>query len=83
MSKGCHQLHLSFSVILLVVHTSQRAECLCFVQGAMQGALFGARSLATGMGPVIFASVFSLFSRSDSRLPYFPGIFRTLDLALQ
>ena len=44
------------------------------MQGAMQGALFGARSLATGMGPVIFASVFSLFSRSDSRLPYFPGM---------
>ncbi|EIE23230.1 MFS general substrate transporter [Coccomyxa subellipsoidea C-169] len=42
-------------------------------QGAMQGALFGARSLATGMGPVIFASIFSVFSRSDSRLPFFPG----------
>jgi hypothetical protein len=43
------------------------------MQGAMQGALFGARSLATGLGPVIFAALFTLFSRSDSSLPYFPG----------
>lgn len=48
------------------------------LQGAMQGALFGARSLATGMGPVIFAAVFSLFSRSDSRLPFFPGLLPLL-----
>jgi hypothetical protein len=26
-----------------------------------------------GMGPVIFASLFSLFSRSESKLPFFPG----------
>ncbi|CAL8465277.1 g4812 [Coccomyxa elongata] len=42
-------------------------------QGAMQGALFGARSLATGLGPVLFATAFSFFSRSGSRLPFFPG----------
>lgn len=40
----------------------------------MQGALFGARSLGTGFGPILFATVFSLFSRTDSPLPYFPGI---------
>lgn len=39
----------------------------------MQGALYGARSLAMGMGPVLFAALFSVFSRSDSNLPYFPG----------
>ena len=40
----------------------------------MQGALFGARSLGTGFGPILFATVFSLFSRTDSPFPYFPGI---------
>lgn len=39
----------------------------------MQGALFGARSLGTGLGPILFATLFSLFSRSASPLPYFPG----------
>ena len=39
----------------------------------MQGALFGARSLASGLGPIIFAALFALFSRSDTGLPYFPG----------
>ena len=39
----------------------------------MQGALFGARSLGTGFGPILFATVFSMFSRTDSPFPYFPG----------
>ena len=39
----------------------------------MQGALFGARSLGTGFGPILFATVFSLFSRTDSPFPFFPG----------
>jgi hypothetical protein len=39
----------------------------------MQGALFGARSLGTGFGPILFATVFSMFSRTDSTLPFFPG----------
>ena len=44
----------------------------------MQGALFGARSLATGLGPIIFAALFALFSRSDTGLPYFPGAWPRL-----
>ena len=46
----------------------------------MQGALFGARSLGTGFGPILFATVFSLFSRTDSPLPYFPGMVPTCNL---
>lgn len=39
----------------------------------MQGALYGARALATGTGPLLFAAMFSAFTKSDSPLPYFPG----------
>lgn len=42
-------------------------------QGAVQGALYGARALAMGFGPLLFAGVFRLFTKSDSPLPYFPG----------
>lgn len=38
-----------------------------------QGALYGARSLAMGVGPLVFAAVFRAFSRSDSGWPTFPG----------
>lgn len=55
----------------------------CCLQGAMQGALFGARSLATGLGPVLFATAFSAFTRSDSRLPFFPGDTVSFVLLLQ
>ncbi|KAK9855166.1 hypothetical protein WJX84_009416 [Apatococcus fuscideae] len=42
-------------------------------QGQIQGALYGARALAQGLGPFAFAAMFAAFSRSDSPLPYFPG----------
>ena len=42
-------------------------------QGTIQGALYGAKALAQGIGPLVFAALFSAFSRSDSQLPYFPG----------
>lgn len=42
-------------------------------QGAMQGALQGAKALAQGLGPLIFAGLFSLFTKSWSPLPYIPG----------
>ncbi|KAK9864269.1 hypothetical protein WJX84_011024 [Apatococcus fuscideae] len=42
-------------------------------QGQIQGALYGARALAQGLGPFAFAALFAAFSRSDSPLPYFPG----------
>lgn len=34
----------------------------------------GASSLATGLGPIGFAFLFSAFSRTDSTLPYFPQV---------
>jgi DHA1 family tetracycline resistance protein-like MFS transporter len=42
-------------------------------QGAVQGALQGARALAQGLGPLAFAGIFSLFTKTSSPLPYFPG----------
>ena len=43
-------------------------------QGRVQGALYGAKSLASGVGPLAFAGLFSLFSRTDSPIGiYFPG----------
>lgn len=46
---------------------------VCILQGQIQGALYGARALAQGLGPFAFAAMFAAFSRSDSPLPYFPG----------
>lgn len=42
-------------------------------QGSVQGALYGARALASGTGPLVFAGLFSVFTKTDSPLPYFPG----------
>ena len=39
----------------------------------MQGALYAARALASGVGPLAFAQLFAWFTRTDSPLPYFPG----------
>lgn len=42
-------------------------------QGSVQGALNGAKALASGVGPLAFAALFAAFTRSDSPLPFFPG----------
>lgn len=42
-------------------------------QGSVQGALYGARALASGAGPLLFAALFSGFTQTGSPLPYFPG----------
>lgn len=42
-------------------------------QGTVQGALAGARSLASGMGPLAFAALFAAFTKTESSLTYFPG----------
>lgn len=39
----------------------------------LQGALYGAKALATGTGPLLFAAMFAGFTKTDSPLPYFPG----------
>jgi MFS family permease len=51
-------------------------------QGAVQGALAGARALASGVGPLLFAFVFALTTRTDSPLPFFPGASFLLGSAL-
>ncbi|KAL4420298.1 hypothetical protein ABPG77_001388 [Micractinium sp. CCAP 211/92] len=42
-------------------------------QGSVQGALYGARALASGTGPLVFAFLFAAFTRTESPLPFFPG----------
>lgn len=42
--------------------------------GAITGALQSITALASGAGPLVFAAAFSAFTRSDSTLPYFPGV---------
>lgn len=42
-------------------------------QGSVQGALYGARAIASGVGPLVFAFLFKIFTTSDSSLPFFPG----------
>ena len=39
-----------------------------------QGALYGAKALATGVGPLPLAAVFSAFTKTESPLPYLPGV---------
>jgi hypothetical protein len=44
-------------------------------QGAVQGAIFGARSVAMGVGPLFFAALFALFTKTPeqrSQLPFLP-----------
>ena len=43
------------------------------VQGMVQGALGGTKALAQGLGPLLYAGIFSLFSRPGGPLPFFPG----------
>ncbi|DBA82924.1 hypothetical protein WJX77_008143 [Trebouxia sp. C0004] len=42
-------------------------------QGTIQGALYGARALAQGTGPIIFAAIFAAFTREESPFPKFAG----------
>lgn len=44
------------------------------VQGTVQGALYGARALAQGIGPLIFAWMFAAFTKGSYGLPVFPGM---------
>lgn len=42
-------------------------------QGSVQGALYGARAIASGIGPLVFAFLFKIFTTTDSPLPFFPA----------
>ena len=46
------------------------------LQGTIQGALYGARALAQGTGPIIFAAIFAAFTREESPFPKFAGMFK-------
>ena len=46
---------------------------LISMQGTIQGALYGARALAQGTGPIIFAAIFAAFTREESPFPKFAG----------
>ncbi|KAL6759122.1 major facilitator superfamily domain-containing protein [Haematococcus lacustris] len=50
--------------------------------GAVSGALSGISSLATGVGPLLFAALFSATSRTDGSLPYMPQVVWYLAAAL-
>ncbi len=39
----------------------------------VQGALWGAKTLAIGVAPMPLAAVFTTFTRTDSPFPYLPG----------
>eukprot|EP01025_Chloroclados_australasicus_P031067 TRINITY_DN3136_c0_g1_i2.p1 TRINITY_DN3136_c0_g1~~TRINITY_DN3136_c0_g1_i2.p1 ORF type:complete len:554 (-),score=55.36 TRINITY_DN3136_c0_g1_i2:117-1778(-) len=41
-------------------------------QGIVQGAMFGAKSLAQGLGPLFFAYLFSTFTQTENANMYFP-----------
>jgi hypothetical protein len=43
-------------------------------QGLVQGALAGIRALASGLGPLAFAQVFSLTTRTGSEFGYHPSV---------
>lgn len=41
-------------------------------QGQIQGALYGLRQLAGGLGPVVFSTLYKQFDKRGGSLPYFP-----------
>ena len=49
------------------------AKTLICMQGMVQGALGGTKAMAQGLGPLLYAGIFSLFSTAGHGLPYFPG----------
>ncbi|KXZ52567.1 hypothetical protein GPECTOR_9g611 [Gonium pectorale] len=51
-------------------------------QGAVFGALQGISAMASGLGPLLFASVFRAVTRTDSPLPFMPWVVWLLAAAL-
>jgi MFS transporter, DHA1 family, tetracycline resistance protein len=70
------------SVTFPTISSIKANAALDHEQGAVQGALNGAKSLASGVGPLAFAWLFAAFTRSDSELPFFPGAPFALGIAL-
>eukprot|EP00890_Picochlorum_soloecismus_P005215 jgi/Picsp_1/5695/NSC_03054-R1_major facilitator superfamily len=61
------------SVTFPTISSIKANNSLDHEQGSVQGALYGARSIASGVGPLAFAFLFSAFTKSDSPFPFFPG----------
>ena len=73
----------SFGSVTFPTISSMKANAaLDHEQGAVQGALNGAKSLASGVGPLAFAWLFAAFTRTDSELPFFPGAPFVLGIVL-
>ena len=51
-------------------------------QGAVQGALYGARALASGLGPLLFGLLFRLFVDEHPGLPFVLGAVLLMGAAL-
>ena len=51
-------------------------------QGAVQGALYGARALASGLGPLLFGFIFRLFVDEHPGLPFLLGSVLLMGAAL-
>ncbi|QDZ20965.1 MFS general substrate transporter [Chloropicon primus] len=54
-------------------------------QGMVAGVIGGVRAQAYGLGPVIYASIFRVFTQTGSNLPYLPGasyLFSAVMMAL-
>eukprot|EP01026_Neomeris_dumetosa_P039681 TRINITY_DN3264_c0_g1_i1.p1 TRINITY_DN3264_c0_g1~~TRINITY_DN3264_c0_g1_i1.p1 ORF type:complete len:505 (-),score=53.07 TRINITY_DN3264_c0_g1_i1:814-2328(-) len=61
---GCLQIPV---IGAIVANNSTGSE-----QGTVQGAMFGAKSLAQGLGPLLFAFLFSTFTQTESVSIYYP-----------
>ena len=70
------------SVTFPTISSIKANAALDHEQGAVQGALNGAKSLASGVGPLAFAWLFAVFTRTDSELPFFPGAPFVLGIVL-
>lgn len=71
------------SVSFPTISSIKSCACEESEQGAVQGALYGARALASGAGPLLFAWLFAAFTRTDSWTGvFFPGAPFLLGAAL-
>jgi MFS family permease len=61
---------VAYPAISSIKSTHSRAD----QQGLVQGALAGIRALATGLGPLAFAQLFAMCTRTSAALGYQPGI---------
>lgn len=56
------------------ISSIKSTHCRADQQGLVQGALAGIRALATGLGPLAFAQLFAVVTRTSGAFGYHPGI---------